>query len=118
MSRYGNSSKKRASTLKHIDRLIIELSKKCKYAKDVDCPGLVEMNRALKSTRRLRKMINNKRKTKILQWEIIFDSIVFLTKFVKKLYSIFVNCIRNGIFRYEFWKNNTVITHGRRYSTG
>lgn len=109
----GNNSKKRTSTLKHIDALINELSTKCQYAKAVGCPGLVDLNVALKSARKLRKIAETSSKRKTLQqFEVLSDISLFLIKIAKQVYSIIINCIESKISRYEIWNNNTIIAHG------
>lgn len=102
--------KKRDSTLKHVDILIAELHKMRKHAREVNSPVLVNLNRALEKSRKLRKRIIEKRKD-FREWKAVFSSIVFLIEVARKIYSLFINCILNKIIQYELWKDNTTFAY-------
>ena len=103
-------AKDKASTISLVDALVAELSALCERAKELNNSELVELNRALRRAKRLRKRINSEREES-LQWELLFDSIAYFLIITKNFYSLFINCIRKQFFKNEFWDNNKIIAY-------
>lgn len=103
-------AKDKASTIKLIDALVVELSILCNRVKELDNSELVGLNRALRRAQRLRKRINSECKESLC-WKALLDSIVYLIIITKKFYSLLINCIRKQFFKNEFWDNNKIIAY-------
>lgn len=112
MSRTENRwpANKRASTLRHVDSLIEELSTMIQYANELNSPELVHLKRALKGAQHVRVLLSNKRTT-ARQWQMLFESVIFIFEAAKKIYSLFINYIQYQEIKHEFWNNNKVVAY-------
>lgn len=87
----SQSSLWRAYSLQLADNLVAELSQNCQRATARGDPGLVDLSRALKQARKLRKVIRRRAKYARLI-EKAFAAVAFVAAVARRVYALLNNC--------------------------
>lgn len=90
-NRRSQSSLWKAYSLRLADNLVDELSQICQRATARGDPGLVDLNRALKRARTLRRVIRRRSQHARLI-EKAFEAVAFVAAVAKRVYALLNNC--------------------------